>query len=95
LVLEISLTVATLFVALFGGMLALWAWMIRRDAPRDEAVPRTLRSMSHVGRSAFGGIAIVVLFYGLFWDSTEAIAGGGALILAAAGQHWVYQNWRE
>jgi hypothetical protein len=51
--------------------------------------------MSHVGRIAFGGIAIVVLFYGLFWNSAEAIAGGCALILAAAGQHWVYQNWRD
>jgi hypothetical protein len=94
-VLAVSLTVATFFVALLGGVLALWAWVIQRDAPPAEAVPRTLRSMSHVGRIAFAGIAIVVLSCGVFWNSADAIAGGCALILAAAGQHWVYQNWRE
>jgi hypothetical protein len=94
-VLAISFQAAVLFIAGFGGLLALWAVVIQRQTPPEEAVPRTILSTSHVGRIAFAVIALAFIVLGLIVRSADAIVGAVAFILAAAGQHWVHERWRR
>lgn len=87
--------VAFVFIAILGAVLALWALAIQRRTPRDRAVPRTMLSTSHVGRVVFGTLAVVFVVVGIAAQSGVAVAFGVALILAAAGQHWVHEQWRS
>jgi hypothetical protein len=90
----VSAPVAFVFIAVLGGVLALWAWAIQRHAPRDEAVSRTITSMSHVGRIVSAAIAVLFIVLGIVAQSPVALVGGVAFLLAAAGQHWVHEQWR-
>jgi Na+(H+)/acetate symporter ActP len=90
----VSAPVAFAFIAVLGGVLALWASAMQRGVPREEAVPRTITSMSHVGRITFAAIAVVFIVLGIVAQSPVALVGGVAFIIAAAGQHWVHEQWR-
>lgn len=89
----VSAAGAFLFIAIVGAALALWASPIQRRA-RGEAVPRTLASMSHVGRILFAVMALAFVVFGIVVQSGIGVAGGIAFMLAAAGQHWVHEQRR-
>ena len=91
----VSAPLAFEFVAVLGALLALWAWAVQRTAPPEEAVPRTITSMSQIGRIAFACIALAFLLVGIAARSGEAITAGIAFVLAAAGQHWVHERWGQ
>ena len=91
----VSAPLAFEFVAVLGTLLALWAWAVQRAAPPEEAVPRTITSMSQIGRIAFACIALAFILVGIAARSGEAITAGIAFVLAAAGQHWVHERWGQ
>jgi hypothetical protein len=90
----VSAPVAFAFIAVLGGVLALWASAMQRGIPRDEAGPRTIMSMSQVGRIMFAAIAVAFIVLAIVAQSPVALVGGVAFIIAAAGQHWVHEQWR-
>jgi hypothetical protein len=92
---DVSIAEGLIFIAFFGGFLALWAVVIkRRHGPTSDDAIVVVHTMAGVSRYVFGVLGLAGLGVGIAIQNGLLIAAGVMFLLSAAGQEWVNRGTR-
>lgn len=90
MILEVSVALALVVIAIIAVALSIWALFIqRRLRPGEDRGVGTVRTMSGVMRYVDAVIGALFLGIGLARPDGKVIAVGLLFLAAAAGQDWV------